>query len=162
MVNQLTVQGGSADAPGNTRRADLVVYVNGLPLVVFELKNPGTNTPTSTARTISSATTPSTSRSCSTSTRSASSRTASPRCTACTAAGFEWYAPWKSIDGFTVEPNTTGSMKTLVEGLFPKDRLLDYVRNFIVFEVVNDKITKKGRQVPPVLRGASRRGQRTA
>ena len=35
-------------------------------------------------------------------------------------------------------------MKTLIEGLFPKDRLLDYVRHFIAFEVVNDKIEKKG------------------
>ena len=42
------------------------------------------------------------------------------------------------LDGKTVEANTTGSMKTLIEGLFPKDRLLDYVRNFIVHEVVND------------------------
>src|SRR5262245_45994581 len=56
----------------------------------------------------------------------------------------EWYAPWKSIDGFEVEANTTGSMKTLVEGLLPKDRLLAYIRDFIVFEVANDKITKKG------------------
>jgi type I restriction enzyme R subunit len=28
--------------------------------------------------------------------------------------------------------------------LFPKERLLSYIRNFIVFEVLNDKITKKG------------------
>jgi type I restriction enzyme, R subunit len=59
-------------------------------------------------------------------------------------AGFEWFAPWKSIDGVAVEPNTTGSMKTLIEGLFAKDRLVDYVRNYIVHEVVNDVITKKG------------------
>src|SRR3546814_20297044 len=31
-------------------------------------------------------------------------------------APWEWFAPWKSIDGFQVEANTTGSMKTLVEG----------------------------------------------
>jgi type I restriction enzyme R subunit len=59
-------------------------------------------------------------------------------------AGFEWYAPWKSIDGEHVEPDTASSMKTLIEGLFPKERLLDYVRNFIVHEVVNDVFTKKG------------------
>ncbi len=59
-------------------------------------------------------------------------------------ASAEWYAPWKSIDGFDVEPTTTGSMKTLLEGLFSPDRLLLYVGDFIVFEVANDKITKKG------------------
>jgi type I restriction enzyme R subunit len=52
-------------------------------------------------------------------------------------ASFEWFAPWKSIDGCTTEPSTTGTVKTLVEGLFPKDRLLDYLRHFVVFEVVN-------------------------
>jgi len=56
----------------------------------------------------------------------------------------EWFAPWRSIDGFNIDPATTGSMKGLVEGLFPKDRLLDYIRSFIVFEEVNDKISKKG------------------
>src|SRR5947207_9239066 len=29
-------------------------------------------------------------------------------------------------------------------GAFPKDRLLDYLRHFIAFEVVNEKIEKKG------------------
>lgn len=59
-------------------------------------------------------------------------------------AGFQWFAPWKSIDGLTVEPNTTGSMKTLIEGLFPKERLLTYLRNFLLYEEVNDQLTKKG------------------
>jgi type I restriction enzyme R subunit len=58
--------------------------------------------------------------------------------------GSEWFSPWKSIDGFHVETNTTGSMKTLIEGLFQKERLLTYIRYFIVFENINDKITKKG------------------
>ena len=35
-------------------------------------------------------------------------------------------------------------MRRLVEGLFPKERLLSYIRDFIVFEVANEKITKKG------------------
>src|SRR5438552_8019541 len=35
-------------------------------------------------------------------------------------------------------------MKALIEGLFPVERLLDYIRHFIAFEVVNDKIDKKG------------------
>ena len=56
----------------------------------------------------------------------------------------EWYAPWKSIDGEHIEPSTTGSMRALVEGLFPKERLLSYMRDFIAFEVANEKITKKG------------------
>lgn len=33
---------------------------------------------------------------------------------------FEWFTPWKSIDGRTVEPETTGSMKTLIRGPLPQ------------------------------------------
>ena len=59
-------------------------------------------------------------------------------------AAMEWFAPWKSIDGATIEANTTAGMKTLIEGLFPKDHLLAYIRDFIVFEQNHDIITKKG------------------
>jgi type I restriction enzyme R subunit len=59
-------------------------------------------------------------------------------------AGLEWYAPWKSRDGHTTEAKTTGSMKTLIEGLFPKERLLSYLRDFVLYEVAHEKITKKG------------------
>ena len=34
-------------------------------------------------------------------------------------------------------------MKTLVEGLFPKQRLLDYIRDFLVFDVASDKISRR-------------------
>ena len=57
---------------------------------------------------------------------------------------WEWFAPWKSINGRDVVESATGAMKTLIEGLFPKDRLLDYVRHFIAFEEVNERIEKKG------------------
>lgn len=146
VVNQLTVQGsarGGADA-GNTRRPDMVVYVNGLPLVVFELKSPNSeyadiagaykqlehyilDIPQLFAYNAIAVI-------------SDGVRTQHGMYSA----GSEWFGPWKSIDGHDVEPGTTGSMKTLIEGLFPKERLLDYVRNFIVHEVVNDQITKKG------------------
>ena len=139
VVNQLTVQG-----PQNTRRADVVVYVNGLPLVVFELKNPWDEYAdvggaynqlghylidipqlfhTNAFCVISDGRT---------------------TLHGMHHAPFEWFAAWKSIDGVKVEPETVSTMKTLIEGLFPKDRLLNYIRNFIVHEVVNDRITKKG------------------
>jgi type I restriction enzyme R subunit len=138
VVNQLPVHGQ------NDRRPDLVVFVNGLPLVLFELKNPWDKHPTVegalnqighykydipqvfefNALTVVSD----------------GVKTLHGMWTATP----EWFAPWKSIDGFHDEAKVTGTMKTLIEGLFPKDRLLAYVRNFIVFEVVNEQITKKG------------------
>lgn len=137
-VNQFPVHGQ------NDRRPDVVIFINGLPLVVFELKNPYSEKPTvddafnqiqhytheipqlfdfNAFVVISDGIT---------------------TLHGVWTAGREWYSPWKSIDGFEIEPNTTGSMKMLVEGLFPKDRLLQYIHDFIVFEVVNEKITKKG------------------
>ncbi|MEK6676177.1 MAG: type I restriction endonuclease subunit R [Planctomycetota bacterium] len=138
VINQLPIHGQ------NDRRTDIIIYINGLPLVVFELKNPYSDKPTvddaynqiqhyryeipqlfdyNALVVISDGVT--------------TLHSMWP-------ASDEWYAPWKSIDGFEIEPNTTGSMKTLVEGLFPKDRLLSYLRDFIAFEVANEKIAKKG------------------
>jgi len=56
----------------------------------------------------------------------------------------EHFNPWKSRDGEHVDAATTGTMKTLIEGLFPKDRLLAYLRDFLVFDVAADKVSKKG------------------
>ncbi len=138
VVNQFPIRGQ------NDRRPDIIIFINGLPLVVFELKNPYAVEPTVedafnqiqhyrneipqlfefNGLTVASD----------------GITTLHGQWTST----FEWFAPWKSIDGFDIEPNTTGSMKTLIEGLFPKERLLAYLRDFILFEVVNEKITKKG------------------
>jgi type I restriction enzyme, R subunit len=138
VVNQLPIHGQ------NDRRPDIFIFVNGLPLVLFELKNPYSDQPT-----VEEA-----------HNQIQHYRNEIPQTFDFNAvvvvsdgvttlhgvwpAAMEWYAPWKSIDGFDVEPNTTGSMKTLIEGLFPKQRLLQYIRDFILFESANDKIVKKG------------------
>ena len=138
VVSQLPIRGA------NDRRPDLIIYVNGLPLIVFELKNPYDESPTVegaynqiqhytvdipqlfefNAFTVVS--------------------DGKTTLHGMFSAEREWFAPWKSIDGHTIKPATTSTMKALIEGLFPKDRLLEYVRQFIVFESVNEVITKKG------------------
>jgi type I restriction enzyme R subunit len=138
VVNQLPVHGK------NDRRPDIVIYVNGLPLALFELKNPWHPNPT-----VEHALN-----------QIAHYRNDIPQVFEFNAvtvvsdglttlhgmwsASMEWFAPWKSIDGLNIEKNTTGSMKALVEGLFPKERFLAYIRDFIVFEQANDRIEKKG------------------
>jgi type I restriction enzyme R subunit len=138
VINQFPIRGQ------NDRRPDILIFVNGLPLVLFELKNPYSDQPTveDAHNQVQHY-------------RNEIAQVFDFNALAIVSDGvrtlhgmwpasMEWYAPWKSIDGFEVEPNTTGSMKTLIEGLFPKDRLLAYIRDFIVFEVANDRITKKG------------------
>lgn len=138
VVNQLPIKGQ------NDRRPDLVVYLNGLPVVVFELKNPWE--PEATVEGAFN--------------QIQHYRNDIPQLFDTNAfvvvsdqintlhgvwsAGREHYAPWKSIDGEHVETTTTGSMKTLLEGLFSPDRLLAYLRDFLLFEVVADRVTKKG------------------
>lgn len=138
VVNQLPVSGK------NDRRPDIVIYVNGLPLVVFELKNPYAEDPTveDALNQIGHYTVdiPQLFEFNAFCVVSDGANTLH----GVWSAGREWYAPWKSIDGHTVEPGKTGSMKTLVEGLFRKERLLAYIRDFIVFEVDRRGVAKKG------------------
>ncbi len=137
VVNQLPISGLT------DRRPDVLVYVNGLPLVMFELKNP--SDPKATAAGVFN--------------QVQHYTHAVPRLFEFNAlvvvsdgpdtlhgqwpAAWEWYAPWKSIDGRGVEPLTTASMDALVRGLFPKSRLLQYVRDFVVFEEAGEKLAKK-------------------
>src|SRR5262249_46284807 len=144
VVNQLPIQGAAgATGAGNTRRPDLIVYVNGLPLVVFELKSPWDAYANAGGAhnqighyTIDIPQLFNFNAFCVVS--DGVTTLHGPH-----SAGFEWYAPWKSIDGESTAASTASSMKVLIEGLFPKERLLDYTRNFIVHEIVNDGITKK-------------------
>lgn len=137
-VNQLPIAGET-----NDRRPDIVVFVNGLPLVVFELKNPFT--PHTTAKDAWN--------------QLGHYAEQVPGLFAFNAfcvvsdgvdvrhgvhgAGFEWFTPWRSIDGETDAARAIAPMKALIEGLFRKDRLLAYVRDFIVFEQDKGPIVKK-------------------
>jgi len=49
-------------------------------------------------------------------------------------AGREWFKPWRTIGGETVAPETIPQLQVVLEGLFEKRRFLDLVRDFIVFE----------------------------
>lgn len=138
VVSQLPIRGQ------NDRRPDLLIYINGLPLVLFELKNPYDESPTVAGAhnqiqhyAVDIPQTFETNAFCVISDGAQTLH-------GMHSADMEWFAPWKTIDGREVEPIHTGSMKTLIEGLFPKERLLNYIRHFIVFEQVNDVITKKG------------------
>lgn len=128
----------------NTRRTDLLIFINGLPLVVFEFKNMfdaevGVDNAHRqighyiqdipqlfdfNALTIIS--------------------DGMEALHGMYGAAREWYAPWKSLTGDDTEQQVSLQLETLLKGLFPKKTLLNYLKNFIFHEDHNGKIIKKG------------------
>ncbi len=49
-------------------------------------------------------------------------------------AGREWFKPWRTIGGESLAPSFLPELQVLVEGVFDKRRFLDLIRHFIVFE----------------------------
>ncbi|MDD5438169.1 MAG: type I restriction endonuclease subunit R [Patescibacteria group bacterium] len=142
-VNQFTVieKGDKIDPKEKegTRRPDVVVFMNGLPLALFELKNPADENATVFKAF----------------TQIQNYKNMIPSLFAynelCIAsdgtdtrmgsltADFERFMKWKSINGKDVAPKSKPEMEILIRGVFPKERLLDIVRNFSAFATEGKK-----------------------
>jgi type I restriction enzyme R subunit len=59
-------------------------------------------------------------------------------------ASLKWFAPWKSTNGSDLEQDQDLQLETMINGLFPKATLLNYIKNYIFHEDHNGKIIKKG------------------
>ncbi len=139
-VNQFTVTESlpattdGAQAGKHRRRPDIVLFVNGLPLAVIELKNPADEDATiwTAWRQLQTY------------------KTELPTLFACNAAlvvsdglqarigtltaGREWFKPWRTIEGEELAPTFYTELQVLIEGVFDKRRFLSLLRDFIVFE----------------------------
>jgi len=125
------------------RRPDVVLFVNGLPLVVIELKNPAEEKTTlrhaynqlqtykkdipglftyNALLVISDG--------------------FSARAGTLTS-GWDRFVPWRTVDGQTVAGKGQIEIEVLLRGLLEKRRLLDYVTGFITFEDDGKTIVKK-------------------
>jgi type I restriction enzyme R subunit len=134
-VNQYTVASARAThAAAPTRRADVVLFLNGLPLAVIELKNPADEKATIGAafnqlqtykRDIPAL--------FYTNELLVISDGLNARLGSLTASK-EWFLPWKTIEGETQAPGRLSQLEVLLRGVFEKRRLLDLIRYFIVFE----------------------------
>ncbi len=129
-INQFSIQG-----PKHTRRPDIILFVNGLPLVLLELKNSADvhadlNKAFNQIQTykeqipdvfhyneilvISDG---------------SEARMGS------LSADIERFARWRTIDGVTVDPlGEFNELETLVRGVLQPAMLLDYLRYFVLFE----------------------------
>jgi len=128
-VNQFTVSEGQ-----HTRRPDVVLFVNGLPLAVLELKNAAAEKATvgaayhqlQTYQTQVSAL-------FATNAVLVASDGVEARIGAL-GAGKEWFKPWRTIGGSEDAPASQSELQVLLEGVFERRRFLDLLRYFIVFE----------------------------
>lgn len=127
-VNQLSVVEN-----GRNRRPDIVVFVNGLPLAVVELKNPGSENATlagafNQLQTYKSQI-PSLFR---TNAVLVTSDGVQARVGSLTADA-ERFMPWRTTDGRDVAPKGWPELATVIEGVFDKRRFLSLLRDFTVF-----------------------------
>jgi len=128
-VNQFTVVENK-----HARRPDVVLFVNGLPLAVLELKNAADEEATiwtafqqlQTYKTeIASLFAPNAVL--------VVSDGIEARVGTLTA-GREWFKPWRTIGGEELADPGVPEIQVVIEGIFAPRRLLDLVRDFIVFE----------------------------
>jgi len=139
IVNQFTIEGK------NTRRPDLILFVNGLPLVLFEFKNMFDTDATvdnaynqvqhyiddipqvfeTNAITIIS--------------------DGQTTLHGMYSSDMEWYGAWKSMDGIhIVEEKEDFALETLIKGLLRPERLLEYIRFYIFHAQEGVRLVKKG------------------
>jgi type I restriction enzyme R subunit len=138
VVNQFAIKG-----PAKTRRPDLVVFLNGLPLAVIELKNPADEQAdiwkawqqlqtykeeipdlfnTNEALIVSDGFT---------------ARVGS------LTADQERFQPWRTIKNEDDKPVVEYEIEKVVRGFFDRELFLDYLKHFILFEQDGDKLVKK-------------------
>jgi type I restriction enzyme R subunit len=142
-LNQFTVI-----EDGHNRRMDVVVFVNGLPLAVLELKHPGDENADiwkafNQLQTYK-AEIPSLFRF---NELLVISDGMNARMGSLTASR-EWFKQWRTVDGGSVAPSSALELETLVEGVFHPSRLFRLIEGFVAFEEDKD-----GDQIHKLLAG---------
>jgi type I restriction enzyme, R subunit len=129
VVNQFTVTEGT-----HTRRADLVVFLNGLPIAVFELKNAaGEQADIWTAYKQLQTYKEQIPTLFRYNELLVISDGLQARLGSLTASR-EWFKVWRTTDGSGDAPPASLELETLVEGVFDKARLLDLIRDFVAYD----------------------------
>ncbi len=135
-INQFTVTENvpAGGAGRNTRRPDVVLFVNGLPLGVIELKNP-----TDEDATIETAWRQLQTYKAELPTLFAMNEAlvvsdGTEACIGALTAGREWFKPWRTITDETLAGSRATELQVMLEGVFQPERFLSLIRDFIVFE----------------------------
>lgn len=128
-VNQFTVSEGQ-----HTRRPDVVLFVNGLPLAVIELKNPADENATVWAAFQQLQTYQAQIPALFATNAALLASDGVQARIGSLGAGKEWFKPWRTITGREDAPPQKPELQVVLEGVFEQRRFLDLLRFFLVFE----------------------------
>ena len=128
-VNQLTVTENQ-----NRRRPDVVLFVNGLPLGVIELKNPADEDATVWTAWQQLQTYKAELPSLFSMNELLVVSDGNEARVGTLTAGREWFKPWRIVTGEGLADPHMTELQVMLEGVCAPDRLLALVRDFIVFE----------------------------
>jgi len=138
VVNQFAIQGTD-----RIRRPDVVVFINGIPVAIFELKSPTTESGTiysayqqlqdykkdipdifkyNQVLVVSDL---------------SEARHGTIN------SSWEWFSVWRGIESEDEKHKGVSELEMLLKGIFHKTRLLDIIENFIIFEADSEKEVSK-------------------
>ncbi len=139
VVNQFTVT-----EENNKKRPDIILFVNGLPLVVMELKNPADENATLHHAFNQLQTYKATIPSLFIFNSLLVVSDGLEALTGSLSAGFNRFSAWKTKDGKVEASHLVNQMEILICGMLNKQTLLDLIRHFTVFEKIGREDAKTG------------------
>lgn len=137
-VNQFSVTESK-----RTRRPDVVLFVNGLPLGVIELKNAADGNATIWSAFQQLQTYQVEIGSLFTTNALLVASDGVEARVGAVGAGREWFKPWRALADQTPADPHMPELQVVIEGVCHKQRFLDMIRDFIVFEDNGDRAIKK-------------------
>jgi type I restriction enzyme, R subunit len=126
----------------HTRRPDIVLFVNGLPLAVVELKNAADEDATIWTAFEQLQTYQAETPSLFLSNELLVISDGIEARIGAVGAGREWFKRWRTITGEALADSYVPELQVVIEGLFAQRRLLDLVRDFVVFDDDGSRIVK--------------------
>jgi len=136
IINQLTVVEN-----GINKRPDVVLFINGLPLIVIELKNPTDENATLKSAYQQLQTYKATIPSLFITNAILVISDGLEAKAGALSAEFTRFMAWKSADGIMLASHLVSQLETLINGILNQATLLDFIRHFIVFEKTQDAKT---------------------
>jgi len=127
----------------HNRRPDVVIFINGLPIAVIELKNPTDETATIRGAFNQLQTYKKEIPSLFQYNQILIASDGTEARFGTLTADWERFMPWRTIDGETIAPKGSAELEIMIRGIFQKEILIDILRYFIIFETDGESIIKK-------------------